>query len=292
LDSIYLPFSKDRVFVKVHQGNTILKYWKTLPELYRSFNITDTELTKVLIGSGQLEDKKRLLWGIEIPNVMDNQMRSNFLPWREALAVLNTDEIKLFLIGRNLLLHQRSFTYCPRCGNQLEYHESGHSRECIACKSKYMAWYPRIDPCIITLITHVNNKQCLLVRHPKHSPGIYTCVAGFLESGETIEECVSREVFEEVGLLPQKNSLRYSFSQPWPTDIGQNIMMGYTVSVKDKNFILDKQELEDARWFTREEVKEMVTISEQCYSVPNTEIKVPSPWTSSFRLIKNWTLEE
>jgi len=253
---------------------------------------------KVLIGVGSnaLEMHEWPLWALELPphvNAADLEGSGEFLPWRKALLHLKSETDKTMLItARSLLLHQKTWKFCPRCGSPLESHEGGSSRHCRSptC-SEYMAWYPRVDPVIITLITHEGS--CLLARQRTYTPGMYTCVAGFLESGETLEECVQREVYEEVGLHIKSDSVHYVLSQPWPTAVASNLMLGCWASVTNRNFMLDQLELEDAKWFTKEEVSLLLSGQD----IPNgsgldgnkpIKLSVPGLETTANKLLQHW----
>jgi NAD+ diphosphatase len=106
---------------------------------------------------------------------------------------------------------------------------------------------------VIMLVTH--GDKCLLGRAPRFLPGMYSCLAGFVEAAETIEDAVRREVFEEAGI--RCADVNYYMTQPWPYP--SSLMIGCTARATNEDIVVDRSELEDARWFDRAEAKLMIT---------------------------------
>jgi NAD+ diphosphatase len=138
--------------------------------------------------------------------------------------------------------------FCPNCGAPTKMAAAGWRRECGNCKSPH---FPRTDPVVIMLA--VDGDRCLLGRQARFPKGMYSALAGFLEPGETIEEAVRREIGEESGIVC--GEVRYVASQPWP--FPASLMIGCLAQASTREVIVDGEELEDARWFTREEVAAM-----------------------------------
>ena len=137
--------------------------------------------------------------------------------------------------------------FCGHCGAKALHHEKIRAMVCPSCGS---LMFPRINPAVIVAIT---DGQRLLMTHYAHRNGFYALIAGFIEIGETAEECVAREVMEEVGL--HIKNIRYYDSQPWGFD--GNLMLGYTAELDDSHRItLDHEELKDAVWLRPEDVPE------------------------------------
>lgn len=141
--------------------------------------------------------------------------------------------------------------YCGRCGHKTEHSKAERMMACPACGN---AMYPRINPAILALIIEKGESpdkdRTLLTMYRGRGIEAYVLVAGFLEFGETVEQCVAREVMEEVGI--KVRNVRYFDSQPW--GFNQNIMMGYTCELDgDSAITVDQSELKTAAWFTREE---------------------------------------
>ena len=147
--------------------------------------------------------------------------------------------------AKSLLYWHARHGFCANCGAQTRVAAAGWRRECDACKAQH---FPRTDPVVIMHVVH--GDECLMGRQSRFAPGMYSCLAGFVEAGETLEDAVRREVFEEAGLRTGRVS--YLASQPWP--FPSSLMIGCIAEAKGRDLIIDHNELEDARWFSREEV--------------------------------------
>ena len=154
------------------------------------------------------------------------------------------------------LAHARSYLhwhgvnrFCGRCGGPLALRHGGVSRMCAACE---VETFPRVDPVVIMLA--VDGESCLLGRQARFAPGMYSALAGFLEPGETIEEAVRREVKEEAGIAIGR--VAYHSSQAWP--FPSSLMIGCHAEALSTDVQRDVAELEDCRWFDREEVRLML----------------------------------
>ena len=140
-------------------------------------------------------------------------------------------------------------SHCPNCGTRTEVVQAGWRRDCPACKCEH---FPRTDPVVIMLA--VAGERCVLGRSPRFAPTMWSCLAGFAEPGETIEEAVRREVLEEVGVACGR--VKYFASQPWP--FPSSIMIGCHAQALSDAIVVDRDELEDARWFDRDELAAML----------------------------------
>ena len=143
----------------------------------------------------------------------------------------------------------RTHRFCARCGAPTRMSNSGWRRECEGCKAQH---FPRTDPVVIMLAAH--GEACLLGRQARFPPGMYSCLAGFLEPGETIEDAVRRELFEEAGV--RAGPVAYVSSQPWP--FPASLMIGCIAQVAERELAVDGNELEDARWFSRAECHDIL----------------------------------
>jgi NAD+ diphosphatase len=139
----------------------------------------------------------------------------------------------------------RAHRYCPRCGSPLRAAEGGHLLECTGCGRSQ---FPRTDPAVIMLVT--DGERALLGRQAAWPPGRYSTLAGFVEPGESLEDAVRREVMEEVGV--RIGEVSYVGNQPWP--FPASLMVGFFAHADTAEIDVDGDEIEDARWFTREEI--------------------------------------
>lgn len=135
----------------------------------------------------------------------------------------------------------RDHRFCGRCGTPAERLDVEFAMHCQACGHRN---YPRISPCIITLVTH--GDALLLARSPRFPPGRYSTLAGFIEPGESAEEAVRREIFEEVGVSVGR--IRYFKSQAWP--FPHQLMLGFFAEAASRRIRIDEVEISDAAWFT------------------------------------------
>jgi NAD+ diphosphatase len=139
----------------------------------------------------------------------------------------------------------RTHGFCSRCGHATQRHAVHEAMACPRCGHLH---FPRLSPAVIVLIER--GKEMLLARSPGFPPGVYSTVAGFVEPGESLEDTVHREIFEEVGL--KVTDLRYFGSQPWP--FPHSLMVGFVARWLEGEIAIDGEEIEDARWFTPEEM--------------------------------------
>jgi NAD+ diphosphatase len=140
--------------------------------------------------------------------------------------------------------------FCSNCGAPSNVTTGGWKRDCAACKTEH---FPRTDPVVIMLA--VDGERALLGRQSRFAPGMWSCLAGFVEPGETIEEATRREVLEEAGV--RCGQVSYFRSQPWPFPM--SLMIGCHAEAVSTEIVVDRSELEDARWFDRTELAQMLT---------------------------------
>jgi NAD+ diphosphatase len=139
--------------------------------------------------------------------------------------------------------------FCPNCGAPTKVVQAGWRRDCPNCHAEH---FPRTDPVVIMLV--VAGERCVLGRSPRFASTMWSCLAGFAEPGESIEEAVRREVLEEVGI--KSGRVNYLMSQPWPFPM--SLMIGCHAEALSENIVIDRSEIEDARWFDREELALML----------------------------------
>jgi NAD+ diphosphatase len=172
------------------------------------------------------------------------------------------------------LLHwHASNRHCGKCGSPTAATNGGYRRDCAACGTNV---FPRTDPVVIMLA--VRDDRCLLGRSPHFPPGWFSTLAGFVEPGETIEDAVRRETFEESGI--RIGRVRYHASQPWP--FPHSLMIGCHCEALTEEIHHDENELEDCRWFSREEVRQMLSGNHP------GELKCPPNKAVASLLIRAW----
>jgi NAD+ diphosphatase len=167
---------------------------------------------------------------------------------------------------------RRRHGFCSACGQPTLVVEGGWKRICESCRAEH---FPRTDPVVIMLPTF--GERCLLGRQAVWPKGMFSALAGFLEPGETIEEACAREIKEEAGLTA--TSVRYHSTQPWPYP--SSLMIGLIAEVSDDNAAADQAELEEVRWFTREEARALVRGE-------HTDARAPGAMAIAYQLIRAW----
>lgn len=165
---------------------------------------------------------------------------------RFAAGMMSDRDVGLLKFARGVLHWHRQTAFCGKCGGRTVSREGGHVRECGNCGAKH---FPRTDPAVMMLVTR--DDRCLLARQSGFPKGMVSALAGFVEPGECVEECVERETMEEVGL--RVTNIRYFDSQGWP--FPQSLMLGYRADALSDEIRLDEDELEEARWYTRAELE-------------------------------------
>lgn len=144
------------------------------------------------------------------------------------------------------MLHSQAF--CPACGEPCRLASKELAMVCRGCHTHH---YPRLSPCVIVAVR--SQDKILLAQHPRHKTGMYTVIAGFVEAGETLEQCVAREVEEETGV--KVANIRYFDSQPWA--FPSNLMMGFLADYVSGELKPDYEELSDAIWATSDQLPEL-----------------------------------
>lgn len=201
-----------------------------------------------------------------------------FIDLRVAGPLLSAGDASLCAYARGITYWHRHNRFCNECGHTTHSEQGGHVRRCSVCKHVI---FPRTDPAVIMLV--VSGDRCLLGRDPRWPPGTYSTLAGFVEPGESLEEAVAREVFEETGV--RVHDIDYMASQPWP--FPASIMLGFRAQASTTALQLDTDEVEDARWFSAEEIE---TFSE--WGDENASFKVPRRDSIARFLIDTWVAEQ
>lgn len=187
-------------------------------------------------------------------------------------GLVPAEELGLLAMAKSLLDWHNRHRFCANCGSPTQAAQAGFRRDCAACNAQH---FPRTDPVVIMLVTR--GDKCLLGRQPRFVEKMYSCLAGFLEPGETIEDAVRREVFEEAGV--RIGAVRYMASQPWP--FPSSIMIGCQAEALTDEIAFDGEELEDARWFSKDDIRRMLEGTHENYAAP-------TPIAIANHLIREW----
>ena len=197
---------------------------------------------------------------------------ARFAELRSVAATLPAAEMALLGYARALAWWHERHRFCAVCGQPSVSADAGHVRRCSdgACGATH---FPRTDPAVIALVTH--GDACLLGNAPAWSPTMYSALAGFVEPGESLEDALRRELFEEVGV--RVRDVRYRASQPWP--FPQSLMVAFVAEAEARDLTIDTTELRDARWFTRDELRA---------ALASGTVAVPSEQSIARWLIDRW----
>jgi NAD+ diphosphatase len=184
---------------------------------------------------------------------LDLAPATSFFDLRRFGPLLNARDANLLAYARAMLNWHRNHRYCGRCGAATISDHGGHRRRCTNADCGQIS-FPRTDPAIIVLVEHAGEDggppRCLLGRSAHFPAGMYSTLAGFVEPGESLEQAVRREVFEEAGI--ELDSVEYLASQPWP--FPGSLMLGFHATASSSQIRRNDGELEDARWFELDEL--------------------------------------
>jgi len=189
------------------------------------------------------------------------------------LALLHADDAPVFAAAFSLARWHTRHRFCANCGQLSQVIRGGWSRQCPECGAEH---YPRVDPVVIMLAEH--DGRLLLGRQPHYPAGRYSALAGFVEVGETLEAAVARELFEEAGI--RVRDVRYVASQPWP--FPSSLMVGCHATAESDQLRIDTTELDDARWFAREEVAAALA------GEPDAPFQAPPKAAIARTLLERW----
>ena len=160
-------------------------------------------------------------------------------------GAVSPDQLSAIAMAKSMVNWHQRHGFCANCGARTSMKEGGWKRECGSCKAEH---FPRTDPVVIMFVS--SGEKALLGRQKQFMPGMYSCLAGFVEAAETIEDAVRREIFEESGI--RVTDVNYYMTQPWPYP--SSLMIGCTARATNEEIVVDRTELEDARWFDRAEL--------------------------------------
>ena len=198
--------------------------------------------------------------------------RGRFRDLRQVAPLLGERDGALLAYARAMAYWHGRHRFCGTCGSPTRSVEGGMLRVCTdaQCDQQH---FPRTDPAIIVLVTC--GEHCLLGRQPSWPAGMHSTIAGFVEPGESLEDTLVREVREETGV--EVKEMAYHSSQPWP--FPSSLMLGFTATAADRSLCVDRDELEAAGWFTREDLLGRLKVG---------TLRLPSPVSVAYRLIEGW----
>jgi NAD+ diphosphatase len=198
---------------------------------------------------------------------------------RTLAPLLPAGEAAILAEARSLVDWHARHRFCAQCGSPTRVTAAGWVRRCPECKASH---YPRSDP--VTIMLAVRGERALLGRNKRRPGSRFSCLAGFMEPGETLEECVRREVHEESGI--RVGRVRYLACQPWP--FPSSLMMGFLCEGLTEEITVDPEELAEARWFEREEIRAMVARAATGPDDP-TQVSVPGPVAIAHQICRRWS---
>ncbi|WP_430403824.1 NAD(+) diphosphatase [Hyphomonas sp.] len=201
-----------------------------------------------------------------------------FTEFRMAAGALADMEANLVSTARSVFLWHASHGHCAKCGGRVGIVDAGWKTQCPECGTEH---FPRTDPVAIMLA--VKDGKCLIGRQAMWPAGFMSCLAGFCEPGETIEQAAARELFEEAGITCDPASAEYVACQPWP--FPSSLMVGLILEAENFEITLDKNEIDEARWITRAEAREII-------SGQHAELFCPPKMAIAHHILKTWALRD
>ncbi len=173
----------------------------------------------------------------------------HLVPIRQLISLWSRSQFEQASRAVQLLEWRRNHKFCSHCGHETEVHPLEYAMICSTCRYRQ---YPRVQPCVITIITR-GEDEILLAQSVRNKGKMYGLIAGFVEVGETLEDAVRRETLEEVGL--HLKNIRYLASQPWP--FPSNLMLAFHAEYESGDIKLQEEEISDARFFKFDELPEI-----------------------------------
>lgn len=222
---------------------------------------------------GTTDEHNYLVYFAEVENLTE----ASWVSLRTVGAQLSAFEVGLATTATALAAWHSNHKFCPRCGKLTQISAAGWSRTCEAEKFEH---YPRTEPAMIVAVNDEAGR-ILLGRRKEWPEGWFSTLAGFVESGESAEACVLREVVEESGVEVDPASLVYLGSQPWP--FPASLMLGYRATAITTSLKSDDDEMAEVRWFSREE------FTQAC---ENKALQLPNQTTIAWHLITHWFGEQ
>lgn len=262
--------SPESLFIPVFNQKNLIEFKPELRPVFVEYDNSKALNNNDVIFLGKYEGNYFFALDVKEETNFIKNNSFKFDDLRKVAPLLSEKEAALLAYAKSMVYWRQRVKYCGKCGHKTVLEDGGHKAFCPECNSLF---FPRTDPAIIVIVT--NKEKCLLARQAVWPPNRYSVIAGFVEPGESLESAVAREVFEETGL--KLNSISYHSSQPWP--FPGSIMLGFMAEADSTSINLHDNELEDAGWFSREEIIE---------KVKSKKLKLSTQISISFRLIEDW----
>ena len=210
---------------------------------------------------------------------------AEFIDIRQCGSLMPPKDAHLLAHARGMIHWHSRHGFCGVCGAPTISRHSGHERQCVN-EDCGISHFPRTDPAIIVLVYRddIPGGACLMGRNPRFPVAMYSTLAGFVEPGETLEQCVQREVFEESGI--ECDDVAYMASQPWP--FPSSLMLGFHARATTYDICFDTEELIDCRWFSRDEMLSM----REWLDADEGELRLPRRDSIARWLIQEWLDEK
>lgn len=279
----------DSLFIPVWQSKNLISGInnKSLPGIVHFSNEKYSiiqEFVSELVFLGL--DSGKAVFACDISEIDENDLKKffkdgDFSDLRSVGQSMRADEVPLLAYARGIMHWHKNHLFCSKCGSKSISQNGGHMRLCsnAGCKKET---FPRTDPAVIMLVEHVSRtgvNRCLLGRNIKSPIGAFSTLAGFVDPGESLEEAVVREVFEEAGV--DVRAVSYQGSQPWP--FPSSIMLGFSAEAITDAINVDTDELAEARWFTAKELRRAGEWEDK-----NAGLKIPRKDSIARYLINSW----
>lgn len=233
-----------------------------------------------------INNEEQGVFALDVSKLDDAQKQqvvgdAEFMDIRKHGPAISIEDGSIAAFARGLCYWHATHAFCGRCGSKNHLVEAGHSRLCENELCKHPT-FPRTDPAVIMVVTKLFEdgiERCLLGRQAAWPAGMYSSLAGFVDPAETLEQAVAREVKEEAGV--DVTNVRYVRSQPWP--FPSSIMLGFYAEAKSDRINVDKDELDDAKWFSREDLAQFGNWHDE-----TAQLKLPRTDSISRYLIEHW----
>lgn len=282
-----LSKQKNARWVLVYQDKNLFNKGAATPAFFTTEQLTEFD-TNAAIYLGQWESENQHYFALELSEEQSTHplfSHSEFVDIRHYGLLVEAQLSSILTLARGLCHWHKTHCFCGRCGHKNYLVEAGHARRCTNSQCRHIT-FPRTDPAVIMLVRQTGTdgvERCLLGRQASWPQGVYSTLAGFVDPAETLEQAVAREVEEETGVIVADS--HYIASQPWP--FPSSLMVAFIADAASRDIFVDQDELEDAQWFTREQLSQFLTWGDKAEG-----FKLPRKDSISRHLIDFWCAQE